>query len=196
MRHLPKSDFRSMPWKNGGGQTIEIIKSPEGADLNHFDWRISMAVVASDGPFSIFPEIDRHLAVLEGAGIDLHVGDNGPSVHLTPASQAFAFAGDRPITATLTDGPITDLNVMVRRGVWQAELSSHEFAGNRSFALSGDFVLFLVQQGSLSCVVHDQRCNACEGDAVVFAPSDASVLCEAATHCRIWQIKLTRVTKE
>ena len=55
-----------MPWKNGGGETIEIMKWPQDGDLSHFDWRISMAQVALDGPFSVFPKIDRHLAVLAG----------------------------------------------------------------------------------------------------------------------------------
>ena len=61
---LTASSYRRMPWKNGGGETVEIAVSPEGAALSEFDWRISMATVATDGPFSIFPGIDRTLSIL------------------------------------------------------------------------------------------------------------------------------------
>ena len=50
-----------MPWKNGGGETAEIAVSPPGAALDDFDWRLSMARVETDGPFSAFPGIDRTL---------------------------------------------------------------------------------------------------------------------------------------
>ena len=60
---LRNSDHRRMPWKNGGGETVEVIVHPEGASLSDFGWRVSMATVASDGPFSVFPGIDRTLAV-------------------------------------------------------------------------------------------------------------------------------------
>ena len=61
MRILRAPDYRVMPWKNGGGTTTEVAVSPEGAGLDHFDWRISMARVEQDGPFSTFPGIDRTL---------------------------------------------------------------------------------------------------------------------------------------
>jgi uncharacterized protein len=103
------------PWKNGGGITTEIAIGPEAATVHDFDWRISMAHVAADGPFSLFPGIDRTLTVLEGDGLVLRVGDAAP-VLLDAASTPFAFAGDSATSATLRRGPITDLNVMTRRG--------------------------------------------------------------------------------
>ncbi|WP_431460998.1 HutD family protein, partial [Klebsiella pneumoniae] len=33
MRILRAADYRSMPWKNGGGVTTEIAVSPAGAGL-------------------------------------------------------------------------------------------------------------------------------------------------------------------
>ncbi len=66
MRMIRSSDYRRMPWKNGGGETVEIAIAPAGASLDAFDWRISMACVASSGPFSRLPGIDRTLAVLAG----------------------------------------------------------------------------------------------------------------------------------
>ena len=84
-RLLPNADHRRMPWKNGGGETVEVIVHPEGASLSDFGWRVSMASVASDGPFSVFPGIDRTLAVLSGDGMALSIEGLGDRL-LTPQS--------------------------------------------------------------------------------------------------------------
>ncbi|PBB28262.1 MULTISPECIES: HutD family protein [unclassified Mesorhizobium] len=115
MRILRAADYRVMPWKNGGGTTTEIAVSPDGAGLDEFDWRVSMARVEGSGPFSSFAGIDRTLSVLEGDGVVLDVAGR-PAVRLTPASAPFAFPADLPTSAALIAGPITDLNVMTRRG--------------------------------------------------------------------------------
>lgn len=103
-----------MPWKNGGGVTTEIAVSPAGAGLEDFDWRVSMADVAADGPFSRFAGVDRTLAVLEGYGMTLAI-DGRPAIALTSDDPPMAFPADVATHATLTRGPIVDLNVMTRR---------------------------------------------------------------------------------
>ena len=115
MHILRAAEYRSMPWKNGGGVTTEIVVSPPAAGLDDFDWRISMARVESSGPFSQFAGIDRTLAVLEGEGISLDIAGR-PSVAVTRAAAPLSFPADVPTTAALMAGPITDLNVMTRRG--------------------------------------------------------------------------------
>ena len=115
MRIIRAARYRSMPWKNGGGTTTEIAVHPEGASMADFDWRVSMAHVGTDGPFSTFPGIERTLSVLTGAGITLAFGD-GERVRLDRDSAPYPFAADRPVDGRLQDGPIDDLNVMTRRG--------------------------------------------------------------------------------
>src|SRR3954452_2619861 len=115
VRIIRAADCRTTPWKNGGGSTTEIAIGPAGASLENFDWRISMARVAADGPFSDFPGIDRTLTVIEGGGMVLRVGDDAP-LTLSRGSAPVSFAGDMPTSARLTAGAITDLNVMTRRG--------------------------------------------------------------------------------
>jgi environmental stress-induced protein Ves len=115
MKLYRASEHKRMPWKNGGGETVEIAVSPPDASVEDFDWRISMATVASDGPFSIFPGIDRTLSILDGNGMSLTVA-GGENWMLTRSSPPIAFAADVPVAAKLVDGPITDLNVMTRRG--------------------------------------------------------------------------------
>jgi len=113
MRIIRHADCRPMPWKNGGGVTTEILAWPPAAGLDAFDWRISMAQVASGGPFSVFAGIDRTLTVLSGT-MRLTAGDAEP-VALSPQSQPYAFAGDVGTEAKLIDGPVLDFNVMTRR---------------------------------------------------------------------------------
>jgi environmental stress-induced protein Ves len=113
-RLIRASDLVRVPWKNGGGTTAEIAAYPEGSGFETFGWRISMADVASDGPFSIFPGIDRTLIVLEGDGIELDV--EGVPFRLDRQAPRLSFAGDDRTTGRLLSGPIRDLNVMTRRG--------------------------------------------------------------------------------
>jgi uncharacterized protein len=121
----------TMPWKNGGGSTTEIAAGPPGASLDNFDWRVSMARVAADGPFSNFAGVDRTLAVVTGHGLVLKI-DNRPPITLAAGSEPVNFPGDAPTHAQLVQGEITDLNVMTRRGRFRHSLqrivqpTSHE----------------------------------------------------------------------
>jgi environmental stress-induced protein Ves len=121
MRIIRASDCKTTPWKNGGGSTTEIAIGPDGASLDDFDWRVSMARVASDGPFSDFAGIDRTLAVVKGNGLVLMIGDNAP-VTLSSGSDPVRFSGDTATSAQLTAGEIADLNVMTRRSRFRHRL--------------------------------------------------------------------------
>ncbi len=103
---LTPDQFVTSAWKNGGGVAHEIArKETNGKWL----WRLSIAEVASDGPFSRFENLSRILTVIEGNGIDLHSPDailNAPL--LTPVR----FSGDLPIEGKLINGPIRDFNII------------------------------------------------------------------------------------
>ena len=110
MRRLTPADYVRQPWKNGKGETVELARADRDGGLL---WRLSMATVAEDGPFSIFPGIERNLTVLQGAGFRL-VGDgiDLPCLPLSPA----AFPGDVAVQAIQTGGAVsTDFNVMTAR---------------------------------------------------------------------------------
>jgi hypothetical protein len=119
MRILRAADRAPTPWKNGGGVTREVAAWPPGAGLDGFDWRVSLADIATDGPFSAFPGVDRVLTVIDGDGLALEI--EGRAVRLQPGAP-FAFPGEAAVAARLTAGPIRDLNVMVRRGAWMARV--------------------------------------------------------------------------
>lgn len=113
MRLLKADSYPAMPWKNGGGETREVALSPAGASLNNFDWRVSIARVDGDGPFSAFAGINRTLTILSGAMTLIDSEDRG--VHLDSGSPPFPFDGGQAITAVVTQAPVFDLNVMTRR---------------------------------------------------------------------------------
>jgi environmental stress-induced protein Ves len=101
------------PWRNGGGQTRELLRWPE----NSASWRlrISLASVTRRGPFSPYPGVQRWFTVVEGNGVALRVA--GKEYRLDTASAPLQFDGDTPVDCDLLDGPTSDLNLMVSGGV-------------------------------------------------------------------------------
>jgi environmental stress-induced protein Ves len=114
MKFLSSKARQALPWKDGGGLTREIAVSPNGAAIDRFDWRLSMATVEAGGPFSVFENVDRVLAIISDGAMRLQV--DGHWSLLMKASPPHAFLGDSLTYAELVDGPLTDLNLMVRRG--------------------------------------------------------------------------------
>jgi len=100
-----------VPWANGLGTTAVIARVPGTDD---WAWRLSIADVVTDGPFSSLPDVDRWIAVATGTGMVLTV--DGAATLLTASSDAFAFDGGATTSCRLLDGPIHDLNLMLRRG--------------------------------------------------------------------------------
>jgi environmental stress-induced protein Ves len=111
----------AVPWKNGGGSTRTLAVDPPGASLDDFLWRVSLAEVASSGPFSSFSRIDRTIALWSGKGMLLE--SPGRPVHrLDRKLDAYEFPGEIPVQATPLDGPTIDFNLMVRRDTVTATL--------------------------------------------------------------------------
>jgi len=132
-----------MPWKNGKGETVEIAVFPEGASVDTFDWRISMAPVVSDGSFSVFPGIDRTLSILTGDGMMLSVEGMAPTV-IGQKSVPFSFSGDAKTEAVLQAGPITDLNVMTRRRRFSHRVTRVDEGGGIGFSADAALVILVV----------------------------------------------------
>ncbi|MDJ0461251.1 HutD family protein [Streptomyces sp. H27-C3] len=139
LRVLKAADLSAVPWKNGGGVTREIAAWPEGSGIDDFAWRVSLADVSADGPFSAFPGVDRTLTVVEGAGMDLTVGGRQHLVDVRDAPHRFP--GDIPTEGRLIDGPVVNLNVMHRRGRDTAVLVSVVRGGLPLLVPAGSTVL-------------------------------------------------------
>jgi len=117
---LPQRQQPLVPWRNGGGSTRQIAIDPPSATVQGFRWRISIASVAADGPFSRFPGIDRRLWLLAGAGMELDV--EGRLVRLDRPLQRFDFTGEATVEARLLVGPTEDLSVMTDRATVDASV--------------------------------------------------------------------------
>ncbi len=112
MIHLTESDYTRQPWKNGRGFTVEMWRKdgPDGLLI-----RLSRAAVVADGPFSLFPGIERNLTVLSGPGFRL---TGGGLDFRCEALVPVAFPGDVALMATETEGQQSeDFNVMTARSL-------------------------------------------------------------------------------
>ena len=112
-------DRVELPWRNGGGVTTEVVVSPGAetgaqAGAEDFAWRLSIATVDSNAPFSQFPGVDRVLLALSEHGLDLV--DEGLPIHLD-VFDSHTFAGENSVASVNVVSPTLDLNLMTRRGV-------------------------------------------------------------------------------
>jgi uncharacterized protein len=102
-------DVSPQRWRNGGGWTRELLAQPAG---DGWRVRVSVADIETDGPFSSFPGVHRHFAVLAGAGVELTI--DGVAHRVALNGGAVSFTGDAVTACRLLDGPTRDLNLMVR----------------------------------------------------------------------------------
>lgn len=154
MQHLTSGDYAIMPWKNGGGTTTEIAIHPRDTGVRGvFLWRLSIADVASDGPFSRFSGYDRHIMLIEGSGMTLDAGGDGRIV-LDRKFQPQRFSGDWTVKGSLRDGPVRDFNLMVWRSFANSRLTVLEIKGRHEFGESGATTLIHVLQGELLARSH------------------------------------------
>lgn len=120
-RRIGAAEHRAMPWKNGGGSTAEIAIAPPGASVaGGFDWRLSIATIEGDGPFSAFPGYDRTILLLAGKGMVLTVAGREPHA-LDRPFVPFRFSGEAATGCRLLDGPCEDLNLMVAQDRFAAQ---------------------------------------------------------------------------
>jgi environmental stress-induced protein Ves len=192
MQVLRADTYRSMPWKNGGGLTTEIVVSPAGAGLDDFDWRLSMAKVESGGPFSSFAGIDRTLSVLEGEGISLSIEGKAPA-KLVRASPPLPFPADVSTDAELIDGPVVDLNVMSRRGRCGHSVERIELFGAMNIDPRARTVLLFSLQGGVE--VHaSAHFELRPRDTVILTAADAPVRLESRQASTLFVIRIHEIS--
>lgn len=170
---IPFAGLSPVPWKNGGGSTTEIAIGPPDSGFEDFDWRVSLATIEKDGAFSLFPGVDRTLALVEGHGMLLEI-DGEPTL-VTDAEPVVAFDGSSEVTAKLSRGGSTDFNAMTR-----SERCYHNFGRRRltgeagqtsTFVARADVtVLFLAEGDTLELRNEKERIGLVRYDAVVLEP--------------------------
>jgi uncharacterized protein len=147
MRIIRAAECRRMPWKNGGGETTEIAVHPPGADFEAMDWRLSMARVTADGPFSCFPGIERTLSVLSGT---LRLVIDGAAVDLMETSPPHTFPGEARTEGVVVRGPVSDLNVMTRRESLRHDVRRVAVVGETTLSVGAGTRLVFCRSGAVT----------------------------------------------
>ncbi|MGT2475365.1 HutD/Ves family protein [Paraburkholderia terrae] len=100
------------PWRNGAGVTRTFAAQDDA-------WRVSMAEIERDGPYSRFEDVSRTSLVLRGGGVALR---HDASVVLLKPFEAAEYDGDKAWMASLVSGPVTALNVMSASGRYRTRV--------------------------------------------------------------------------
>ena len=163
---IPFAGLSPVPWKNGGGSTTEIAIGPPDSGFEDFEWRVSLATIEKDGAFSLFPGVDRTLALVEGHGMTLDI--DGESILVTAAEPVVAFDGASTVTAKLSRGGSTDFNAMTRSEVCYHTFGRRRLDGASTFVARADVtVLFLAEGDTLEVSNEKERIGLVRYDAVV-----------------------------
>lgn len=137
-----------MRWANGGGWTTEIIAEPSST---MWEWRLSVADVDAAGPFSVFPDVDRTIALLRGNGFALSFAGDTEDVVISEPFQTFEFSGDEATSCQLIDGPVQDLNLMTRRDSTDRRLEFIHVPPQASTEIGGMDIVVVVAGGVRIC---------------------------------------------
>ena len=165
LRVLRPADYKRMPWKNGGGMTTELAVYPSG---DAYDWRISIADIESNGPFSTFEGYDRYIALLEGIGMELRF-DEGEPVRLERRLQFVKFAGEQRTQGVLLSGKVRDFNVIYKRDAVRVEVLHRPLVGPMVFFRDVTWFVYLA----------DGKAEAKAGDEIGALEAGSSLLLPA-----------------
>jgi len=162
--HLPANGYRRLRWRNGAGWTREILAAApvEGGD---WDWRLSIAEIEADGPYSLFPGVEREQVLLSGEGLALDFGA-GDERALAPPHGRQRFAGDLPVAARRVSGRAEVFNLMWRPARVSARLWFRPLVGS---------MLLFVDPGS-TWAVHMVAGRARLGAEMLLERGDSALL--------------------
>ncbi len=173
-----------MPWLNGRGESLEIA-SDRGTD-DAWAWRLAMAPVVADGPFSKIDGVDRQLVLVEGHGMTLTIDRK---IFECKPLEIVSFRGEAMTSARLSRGPIRDINLMTRRGSCSGSLKlvrgGAKIAcldnGVASGKIGSVVARIIVAVEAAMCVSGTDNLDLAFGDAILLeASEEVSVVAGAA----------------
>ncbi len=131
-------DYREQPWKNGGGLTREIAVAFSDDRDKSVLWRVSLATIDRDGPFSEYRGYDRTIVALDAAPVELDV--DGKSIVLE-RWQPHEFRGEARVACRLRGGAARDLNAMTLRDAFVHDVEI--VTSRQRFVLEDDEIAFV-----------------------------------------------------
>lgn len=185
-----------MPWRNGRGTTLELASEPStqasteaSTVVRDFAWRVSIASVLEDGPFSLFPGVERTLVVLDEGALELDHGHAAPRARIG-ALEPYVFAGEWPTTCRLLDRPVRDLNVMTRRGEARATVEVLRAGASRVLALDTRIVLVFAARGTSILAAAGERTTLAQESLVRLSADEDAEDFEAWTENALLLVRL------
>jgi uncharacterized protein len=158
-------DYREQPWKNGGGLTREIAVAFSDDASKHVLWRISLATIERDGPFSEFRGYDRTIVALDDDPVELDI--DGTTIVLEPG-HPHEFRGESQVACRLRAGATRDLNAMTSRDAFVHDVEIVTSA--QRFVLDDDEIAFVYAIDG-DAAVDGMPCAA--GDTIWLQEADA-----------------------
>tara|TARA_R110000744_G_scaffold78514_4_gene154628 strand:- start:9825 stop:10403 length:579 start_codon:yes stop_codon:yes gene_type:complete len=131
---IQPTEFKTVPWKNGKGETVEMAINL-GGSLDNFDWRLSMASVVEDGIFSNFTGYTRNLILIDGNGINLQHNDSKID-RLTNLLDVATFDGGHKTVGNLHSNEITDFNIIARTSTYNTKVDCQKSANKHQLEKS------------------------------------------------------------
>lgn len=160
-----------MPWFGGGGITHELARHPVEGD---FDWRLSVAEVQQDGPFSRLDGVDRVIVLCSPGRMVLHTPDPVELQRFSP----YAFDGESDVSCSVPDAPTLDFNVMTRRGVYVADVTTLANETAHVDVPTGGLAFVFCMDGRVTCdaVLRTFDLEQLDGPGVVDASDGAAAV--------------------
>ncbi|MGH6641091.1 MAG: HutD/Ves family protein [Bradyrhizobium sp.] len=163
---LDPAGFRHMPWKNGGGVTIDIAVAmlpgfaPGGWE--GMVWRFSRTAIVTPGPFSDLSGFDRQMALISGQGLVLETADR--EIDVRQPFRPVQFAGETAIVSRLEAGPVEVVNLIGDRSRVSIDLSC--LSGGATKACAAGVHIIYAATGSCALSIDDKPCEIPAGHAV------------------------------
>lgn len=110
IRLVPAGAYFRTPWKNGGGWSLEIASANDEAGIV---WRVGLADIECNGPFSEYAGILRWFSIVTGAGVQLAFPESSVQVR---RNETHAFPGTPAPGCALIEGPSRAFNLLMREG--------------------------------------------------------------------------------
>ncbi|CAB3725532.1 Protein Ves [Achromobacter deleyi] len=117
------------PWKNGGGVTRTLAADKDAAESAAARWRVSIADITRDGPYSRFAGDDRVSVVLSGAGVVLRDTRAGLRDECLPRGNAGVPLRDAGVPLRDAGAQVCDAGAQI----WLAPGQPVAFAGDAAW---------------------------------------------------------------
>ncbi|WP_374667059.1 HutD family protein [Ramlibacter sp.] len=158
----------AQPWKNGAGSTRPLAEGP--------GWRVSLAQVTRDAPFSVFDQTRRHSVVVAGGALLLQRNEH--TLAMRP-HRLCSYTGEVPWHCQLQGEPATVFNVMVEPLIAAVDILTGPHL--RLAGLAGSTLVLMAVGGSSACLTGEQTSHLLPEGSVLVSDGAADLQADIAS---------------